>query len=70
MHRVIIDVVILSLNRGGGSSWRLLLLYTVRHGFGRRHRPGRLLAMRGMCRRPVALVVGVVVAVGHVVLCV
>ena len=51
-----------------GSSWRLLLPSTVRHGFGRRHHPGKLLTMPGMCPCPVAPVGGVAIAVGHVAL--
>ena len=64
------SLVLSSSPRIGGSSWRLLLLYTVRHGFECRHRPERLLAMHGMCWRPVAPVDGAAVAVGYVVLCV
>ena len=51
-----------------GSNWRLLLPSTVRHGFGRRHRPGKLLTMHVMCPCPVAPVGSVAIAVGHVVL--
>ena len=53
-----------------GSSWRLLLPGTVRRGFGRRHRPGKLLTMPGMCPWPVAPVGGMAIAVGHVIHCV
>ena len=56
------------LPESGESSWQSLLLYTVRHGVGRGHRPGELLARRGMRRRPVALVGGVVTSVGPIVL--
>ena len=68
LHVLHIYRVVSSPPDPGENSRSFLSPGAAEHGVGCGRRPGKLLAMRGMCRRPVAPVGGVVTSVGRVVL--